>query len=279
MKSLKLEAPAKINLGLQVLYKRPDNFHEINTIFHTIGLSDEIEMEISDNISLKTIPSLGIDEKDNLVFKAAKLLKEKYKIKSGVQIILKKNIPSGAGLGGGSSDAASTLIGLAKLWEIEQNYDELYEIAAALGSDVPFFLKKGTALASGRGEKLEYFDFKLPYRILLINPGIHISSSRAYKSLNRGSESGPRKDYKSALTGSIRNHEYIREIITNDFEEPVFSIHPELTAIKESLYNYGAVLALLSGSGSSLFGLFESEESAKKASENFSDYFTFLNSP
>ncbi len=284
MKRKEIEAPAKINLGLQVLNKRPDGYHEINTILHTIGLSDEIEMEISDNISLITIPSLGIAENDNLVFKAAKLLKERYKIKSGVQIILKKNIPMGAGLGGGSSDAASALLGLAKLWQIEKNYDELHDLAAMLGSDVPFFLKKGTALASGRGGQLEYFDFVLPYWILLVNPGIHVSTAKAYQSLKRGSGSGLPIDYKSALTGLAGNpggnREYsIRQILTNDFEGPVFARHQELAGIKKSLYDCGAVLALMSGSGSSVFGLFGSLESAAEAAGNFSDYFTYIGSP
>ncbi len=279
MKSLTIKAPAKINLGLQVLNKRNDNFHEINTIFHSIGLSDEIEMEISDNISLVTIPTLGIDEKDNLVFKAANLLKERYKIKSGVQIILKKNIPAAAGLGGGSSDAAAALTALAELWEIDVNRDALLNIAASIGSDVPFFLRKGTAKARGRGEMLEYFDFKLPYWLLVVNPGIPISTERAYKALGRGSASPIPINYRDALTSAAQNHKFMRNILTNDFEEPAFKLHPQLPAIKNAMYDSGAALAMMSGSGSSIFGLFIDEADALSAGRKFPNYFTYLDSP
>ncbi len=279
MKSLTIKARAKINLGLQVLNKRPDNFHEINTIFHSIGLSDEIEMEINDNISLITTPPLGIDEKDNLVFKAANLLKERYKIKSGVQINLKKNIPAAAGLGGGSSDAAATLIALAELWAIDGNRDDMLNIAAALGSDVPFFLRKGTAAARGRGEKLEYFDFKLPYWLLVVNPGIAIPTERAYAALGRDSAGRIPVDFRSALAPAGDKRKPISEILTNDFEEAAFKLHPELPAIKKLLYECQAALALMSGSGSSIFGLFTNEADARFARRKFPKYFTYLDTP
>jgi len=279
MKSLTIKARAKINLGLQVLNKRTDNFHEINTIFYSIGLSDEIEMEINDNISLITTPPLGIDEKDNLVFKAANLLKERYKIKSGVQINLKKNIPAAAGLGGGSSDAAATLTALAELWAIDTKRDDMLRIAAAIGSDVPFFLRNGTAAARGRGEILEYFDFKLTYWLLVVNPGIPVSTEQAYKALGRGSASQTPVDFRSALTSAAQNRKSIRDILTNDFEEPAFRRHPQLPAIKNAMYDCRAELALMSGSGSSIFGLFNNEADARSARRKFPDYFTFLDSP
>jgi 4-diphosphocytidyl-2-C-methyl-D-erythritol kinase len=271
MKIIKKLSHSKINLGLEVLYKRPDNFHEINTIFATIKLSDQISFELSDKpiINIESNIDLNIPKHENLIFKAAEKLQDKFNIKSGANIILKKNIPTGGGLGGGSANAACTLIALSQLWEINPTYKQLFILAQALGSDVPFFLKEGFAIAHGRGEILRYFDYKLQFKILLIIPNIHINTALAYQSLNRGNEKKPKTNLYLILTRAFHNPSILKEHLFNDFEVAVFQQHPVLANIKDNLYQKGAIYASMSGSGSTMYGLFDNDEAINKAKEFF----------
>lgn len=280
MKSLKLKAYAKINIGLQVLNKRADGYHDINTIFSKINLFDEITLCENKDIIVECEPSLNIPMEANLAYKAAEKFNSAFsKNAGGVHIHIKKNIPTGAGLGGGSSDAAAILSGLCELREIPPDYNKLIDIAASLGSDAPFFLDPRTALAKGRGEKLFYFDYEIPYWTLLVYPNINISTKWAYESLESDEHPKNADDFKTALLSSITMPEILKTKIYNDFEKSVFNNNPEIKQIKQDLYKNGSLFALLSGSGSTVYGFFTSEDEASKAAANFQYYQSFLCAP
>ncbi len=277
MNITKVKAFAKINLGLQVLGKRPDGFHDINTVFARTSFCDELSFMLSSTLSVRCSVDLGISQESNLVYKAADLLRNHVNNPTlGADIYISKNIPSGAGLGGGSSDAATALLTLRDLWNIKISDEELSKIALRLGSDIPYFLQPGTATGLGQGEQLDYFDYVLPYTTVLIFPGIHVSTAAAYQSLIRENKDYPLIDFQTILMKSIDNGKILKENIINDFEEPVFDSHPELTAIKAQLYADGAVLSLMSGSGSTIFGLFEDRTAAVAATESLSRYKSFV---
>lgn len=269
---------AKINLGLQVLEKRNDDFHNINTIFARISLADSLEINksSSDKIIIEGTPAFDFPIQNNLIYKAADKLRTKENVPLGAKINVIKNIPMGAGLGGGSSNCAYTLKNLRKIWNLDENYNHDLIIAQTLGSDVPFFLKDGFAIGKSRGEKLEYFDIKLPWTILLVNPGIHIYTPDAFAQLNRNSEPRTSLNFKNILSKSLENPSLLREYMINDFEKSVFKTHPEIAQIKSDLYSEGAFFALMSGSGSTLFGLFENHKLAEEARSKFPDYFTYI---
>lgn len=272
MKIIKEKAYSKINIGLEVLYKRNDGFHEINTIFARTCLADDLIFEHAESISIASYPPFGFDKNENLIFKAAILLQEASHATKGAKITVKKKIPMGGGLGGGSSNAASALIGLQKLWGLDIPESELLNIAIKLGSDVPFFLKEGIAVGKGRGETLDYYEFALPWPVLIVNPGIHISTAAAYSSLKCKSKKCGGSDLLLSLKNGMKDIAKLKDTIKNDFEEYVFSVHPEMAIIKNTLYGSGAVFALMSGSGSSLFGFFDSNESLEMACGKLSNY-------
>jgi len=276
---LKLKAYSKINLGLEILFKRQDGFHELNTIFIRTCLADELLFETNDNIIITSEPDLCIPQEDNLVYKAAIELKKHFPDTPGCKIKIIKNIPSGAGLGGGSSDAASALLGLTKIWNITSSDKLLFNIAKSLGSDVPFFLNEKCAIAQGRGEKLKYFNFKHPWWIVLIKPDISISTSWAYQNLNLGSIQRTPSDLKSILTESFTKPNVLKKSIFNHFEESVFHKYQGIKDIKEILYSNGAILSLLSGSGSTVFGLFESEKDSLSSVKQLNKCFTYICPP
>ncbi|MBF0274609.1 MAG: 4-(cytidine 5'-diphospho)-2-C-methyl-D-erythritol kinase [Nitrospinae bacterium] len=250
-KRKKVKSYSKINLGLKVTGKRDDGFHEIVTLFHAINLCDEITFEITEEegISLDSDSTdIPLDE-SNLCWKAAKMFLKHFKIKVGVKIYLKKNIPVSAGLGGGSGNAAATLLCLAELLKIKKN--KLYPLALKLGSDVPFFLSGyGTAVGNGRGELVTEVDEIHKYLFLLINPGIEISASWAYLHMDRFSEDDP-------------------EEMENDLESGVIIKYPIIKILKEELKRKGARESLMSGSGSTVFGIFRTEEALDKAEKYF----------
>lgn len=268
---LKKRAYAKINLGLEILNKRPDKYHDINTIFHRVNLYDDLTFESLEEDSIKiesNIPEL--ESEDNLIFKAAFKLKEKANYQKGVRIILKKNIPMGAGLGGGSSDAAETLKTLPELWDLDFNESRQKIIAMSLGSDIPYFLKEGTAMGRGRGEKLRYFDYTPEYKIVLINPNIHISTADAYKYLNRDNKPKRATNFYEIIKRSEQNPSLLK-MLKNDFEPYVFKNYPLIKEIRDKLYDYGAYLSMLSGSGSTVFALFDdvNQDQIKNEFENY----------
>lgn len=257
-------AYGKINLGLRILRKRPDGFHDIESVFHYIDLFDELTFRLHEREILlnTTHPDLH-DDRTNLCVRAANLLRDLTGTPDGVEISLHKNIPLGAGLGGGSSDAAATLKCLRTLWNLDISDAEMHTLAATLGSDVPFFLDDRSAYATGRGEILEPLSLRLSSWIIVCTPPIHVSTANAYKKLSRTGESLPVTDLKSLLVERGHDPAALRGVLVNDFEPVVFSQHPEILAIRETMLRLGAECALLTGSGSSVFALTRSEPTAQ----------------
>ena len=261
---------AKINLALAVPGRRPDGYHNIETVFQAIDLSDELEFRPSAEISLTCEDLPDVPEKDNIVWKAAVSIAERAGAertgeKRGAAITLRKKIPFGAGLGGGSGNAAATLLGLCRFWNFNISNAELHEIASAIGSDVPFFLTGGAAIGRGRGEILtELPDFQQEH-LVVIFPGVSVSTASAYRALNLGltfADSDPRIQ---TFLGLAVNGGSWRAGIFNDFETAILPAYPEIAEAKSFLEKQGAISTLLSGSGSSVFGFFFDEESARAA--------------
>ncbi len=257
MKEIVMESYGKINLGLDVLYKREDNYHEINTIMQQISLSDTLIMrEIKEGIELDcNNKELPLDS-TNLVYHAWKKMQEKTGINRGIQINIHKRIPIAAGLAGGSSNAAAVLKGLNELWNVGLSEKELREIGVGIGADVPYCIMGGTALAEGIGEKLTKLR---PFRgknLLLINPGIGVSTTEVYNSLRL--EKQPRMDIKRIISSIEKDDiKSVAESITNIMEEVVIERNPIISEIKKDMLKYGALGSLMSGSGPTVFGLFD----------------------
>lgn len=246
----------KINIGLRIIEKRPDGFHNLETIFYPVGWKDAVEIisnpagspAVSWSQSGIAIPG---EAQDNLCIKAYRLLQADFPGIPPVHMHLLKSIPMGAGLGGGSADASSVLQLLDTKYNLQLSDKRLLEYALKLGSDCPFFIINKPCYATGRGEMLEEIALDLSeYKILLVNPGIHINTGWAFSKLE------PQKPATS-LPGlvSLPIHTWQQHIL-NDFEKPVTEAHPELAEIKEALLNNGAVYAAMSGSGSSFYGIF-----------------------
>lgn len=244
----------KINIGLQVKEKRPDGFHEIETVFYPVPLYDILEIIPSEKLSFEqTGIQLNINFFENIVFKAYRLLKSKFKLPP-VTIYLHKVIPSGAGLGGGSSNAANTLLLLNTIFELSLSQEELMTFAAELGSDCPFFIKNSPVLAKGRGEIMNGIELDLSGKfIVIVKPDIHISTAEAYLKVQPVNS---KKSLNELLENPI---ERWKECIVNDFEKSVFSERPKIKQIKDNLYKLGADYALMSGSGSAVYGIYSSE--------------------
>ncbi len=254
MDKISLKAPAKINLYLDVLKKRDDGYHEIESLMQAIDICDEITLEKSDRISLLCDdPKLPSDE-NNIAFKAAIRMKEHYNF-PGISINLKKSIPYGAGLGGGSSDAASVIRGFCALYSLNPRRDELIELAASIGSDVPFFLTGGQAIATGRGEKLRAISLPLNYQILVISPRKVLSTAEVYKKIRI---SLTQRNHSILLLSNIDESTFIRALgsFKNDLEDVAVEMAPELGMIKKTLSMSGADFHSMSGSGSSFYALY-----------------------
>ena len=271
MQSLNLLSPAKINLRLEILSKRPDNYHEIKTIFHKISIFDKIGLEkIPGNEVKLTIddPSIPTDN-TNLAVKAANLIFSYADIKPGIKIDIKKKIPAGAGLGGGSSNAAITLKGLNTLLNLNISEQIITEFAVKLGADVPFFLTDAsTAYATGIGEKIKSIETHNKLWFLVIFPGFTVSTAWAYNSINKYNLLTKRTK-NNIISNYSLDINTVKSSLYNDFESVVNKRHTEIPKIKEQLIKTGAQGAMLSGSGSSVFGIFPDKASAKNASSNF----------
>ncbi len=267
---LQTRAYAKINLGLSVVRRRPDGYHDIETVFHRIDLYDRLTFEEGDEILLRTGSAEIPGDERNLCYRAAALLREYLGHRKGVVITLDKRIPVGAGLGGGSSDAATTLRSLVSLWNVSVPDDDLATMALKLGSDVPYFLNFGSALAKGRGEILEYFQLMLPYAILVANPGIHVSTPWAYSQI-----SPPREQHheslKCTLLDNLDTPSELARRLRNDFEDVVFREFPAVGRLKQEMISAGASFALMSGSGSTVYGLFREERKARLLGKHLAD--------
>jgi 4-diphosphocytidyl-2-C-methyl-D-erythritol kinase len=248
---MKIHPNAKINIGLNVLRKRADNYHDIETVFYPIGLCDSLALEPSAKFNL-AVEGIEIEScsDDNLVAKAYQLMKLKYNLPS-VSMHLKKNIPIGAGLGGGSADAAFALMELNRVFSIGLDNVHLIELASQLGSDCAFFVLNNPCFASGRGEVLEPVSFSLKgYHLVLVKPEVFVSTAHAYAGV---SPAIPAQSLKELIELPV---EEWKDYIHNDFEKSVFRSFPEIEKVKQALYSNGAVYASMSGSGSSVFGLF-----------------------
>lgn len=257
-------AYAKINIGLLIRNRRSDGFHEIETVFHRIDLFDDLLLEPSDSITVRSSSPDAPSDETNLCHRAARLLREELGCSFGVSISLTKRIPAGAGLGGGSSDAAAVLRELPGLWGRKIDERRLDALASQLGSDVSFFLRDGSAVAAGRGEQLEYFPLKVPYTVLLCTPAIHVSTAWAYsRVLPEPGRVLP--GLRESVVAGMREPALLRSTVTNDLEKPVFRHYPEIATIKEMLLEHGAIFALMSGSGSSVYGLFDTQLAAHAA--------------
>ncbi|MBB3114099.1 4-diphosphocytidyl-2-C-methyl-D-erythritol kinase [Paenibacillus phyllosphaerae] len=255
------KAPAKINLLLDVLRKREDGFHEVEMIMTMVDLADRLEMEELPRDSIMISSQAGyipLDEK-NLAFQAAKLIKDRYDVRKGVYIHLDKKIPVAAGLAGGSSDAAATLRGLNRLWGLNIPQDELCKLGAELGSDVPFCVTGGTALATGRGERLERIDNPPQCWVVLAKPPINVSTADVYGRF-RVSDI---KEHPStaAMLGAISRGSFsdICGNLGNVLESVTLGLYPEVLQLKESMERLGADGVLMSGSGPTVFGLVSKE--------------------
>ena len=262
---LKTSSYAKINWTLDVLFKREDGYHELRTIYQTISIKDELRFsETSGAIEIHCDDSRVPCDATNLVYKAAMALRDSTKTSKGVRIEIDKRIPVAAGLGGGSSNAAVTLLALIKLWQIEIDQSELIRIAASLGSDVPFFLIGGTALGVGRGEEVYPLEEASCDDLLLANPGFAVPTHEAYKKLSRLT----RPEAASIIPFSLMAAKGIRELplaARNELEEPVLAAYPEIAEVKRRLLSLGARHALMSGSGATVFGVFDNSQVAGHA--------------
>ena len=259
MNKICLKAYAKINIGLNIISHRQDGYHNIETIFQQIDLYDQLKLSRRDDpgIIIRSDHSLLPTNEDNICHRAVKLIQQATGFKEGIVIAIKKRIPIGAGLGGGSSDAAAVLMGLKRLWQLQLTKKKLLDIASVLGADVRFFLYGGTALASGIGEKLKPITSPFNFYCVLVYPNIEISSTWAYKNFNF-SLTKTKKSIKLAHIFSQRiDISDLKNLISNDFEEVVFQHYQELRDIKQLLYIRGALFASMSGSGSTIYGLFK----------------------
>lgn len=282
-----LKAPAKINWFLRVLALRKDGFHEIQSLIQKVTLFDTLTFAASEDLTISG--TSGIPCEENIVFKTALILKNKYGIKDGAAIHLDKKIPIGAGLGGGSSDAAAALLGLNKLWTLDLSVAELCKAGERTGSDVPFFLFSPISLVYGRGERITPGKAGKPLSLLLVKPSISVSTAWAYKELSASREEACNRPELTKKADKVNNIEhFIRSIeradlssiagysgaVSNDLESVTLKSFPVIAGIKEKLREKGSIFTLMSGSGSAVFGVFPSLDKAQEAAGFFNDHWT-----
>jgi 4-diphosphocytidyl-2-C-methyl-D-erythritol kinase len=258
----------KINLALAVLSRREDGFHEIRTVLQTIDLHDTLELRPSRGLELRCQDLPLVAPQENLAWRAAQALSRAFSMKAGAEIVLRKTVPPGSGLGGGSSNAAATLLGLCRLWGLDVPRDALVPVACELGSDVPFFLEGGTAMGAGRGDWIHPLADLPESHLVVIYPGEPIPTAQAYQSLNLKLTSAGGAHKIHEFCGRLEDGADSLPEIFNDFETSVLPAYPAVKAAKDALIGQGATAALLSGSGSSVFGFFNDEESALAASRS-----------
>ena len=271
---------AKINLGLQILNKREDGYHNLHSLFIEIDLADELIFTPSDEFHItiegKDCAEIPLDE-SNLITKSYRLFQSMMKsVPPEYAIHLKKIIPIGSGLGGGSSNAAAVLRALNKLWKMNFSPNKLEKLGAELGADIPFFIRGGFQLAEGIGDKLtpQNVNAIRGLYFLLIIPPFHISTPDAYRSLNKPLRPVENHSKFVPILGPVN-----WQLFDNDFENVFRKTYPEIGDIKENLQGAGALYAGLSGSGSTVFGVFDNLKTAELTREDFSHYQTFLTSP
>ena len=265
---------AKVNLSLRILGKRPDNYHEIQTVLQTVSLHDTLSFLATLNGPVAFTcdnPSIPVDD-NNLVVKAAKALREKFQVTGSCQIHLTKHIPVQAGLGGGSSNAAITILALTRLWNLPVNSPDLLEMAGTLGADVPFFIEGGCAMATGIGTTLTPLPDLPQLPILIVSPAVSVSTATAYQALKAAALTTSNSVSRLAISRtqalfSDSKQWVLCDHLANDFERVIFDISPEIRRVKEAMIQAGARCALLAGSGSSVFGIFDSDEVLRSAAQ------------
>jgi len=265
-KQLVIEAPAKVNLTLDVLGKRTDGYHELETVMHQISLRDIIYLQSGGHGIKVSSDSLSIPHnEENLAFRAAKLIFGKFSLKEGLQIFIEKNIPVGAGLAGGSTDAAAVMLGLNRMFELNLKQEELLDIGLQIGSDVPFCLRGETALATGRGETLTMLVPGPQLEMVLVKPDFELSTADVYRDF-RLAKVIERPD-NTAFIEAWRRYDMIglAAQMINVLETVSLKKCPEIGILKGQLADLGALQTLMSGSGSSVVGLFASKNEARKA--------------
>jgi 4-diphosphocytidyl-2-C-methyl-D-erythritol kinase len=269
-----IKTPAKVNWSLSVLKKRSDGYHDIISLVQAIDLFDTLSCDESDDIEI--ICDAPIKIENNLVNKAIKALQDYTGIRKGVKIILKKEIPLEAGLAGGSSNASATLKALTELWKLNLSFQELQKIGTSLGSDVSFFFHLPICIVEGKGEIIKPLSIHKSYSLLLVKPAFGISTKWAYQSLDIKTQLT--EDYEKINNNIYQLYELLFKGVSdkiylwNDLEKPVIKRYPEIENLKKKLLDAGARATLMSGSGSTVFGLFKSKEDALVASEKFNGY-------
>lgn len=264
---------AKLNLSLDSLYKRNDGYHEIDSLMVKISLYDKLEIKRNNDkkIRIFTDSEKLISIEDNLIYKAWDLLKDNI-VDNGVDIRIEKNIPFAAGLAGGSTDCAETLKALNELWDLKYTKEELMKKAVKLGADVPFFFMEGPARARGIGEKLTSFNIKNPLYFLLVNDGTEISSGFIYSKLKDYGNIPTEKLISFLETGDNRAYDHF----SNVMEDVAFEEFAHLAKIKDEIKSFGAKTSLMSGSGATIFGVFEDEKILEDAYESIKNKYKFV---
>lgn len=278
MDKIVVKSPAKINIGLNIINKRDDGFHNLETIFYPLNLYDEISYTRSSIFSFDSNDEDLNKDITNLIVKTKEALEKLLEKKLGVEIFLKKNIPIGAGLGGGSSNAASTLLALIKLFNLDISNNLILDLALNLGSDVPYFLNPVPSFAESRGEILIPINIKIDHHLLIVNPGIHISTKWAFGLIK---PNHPKESLKKLINTSELRMKDLVNFTRNDFEEIVFNHFPEIKQIKETMLHLGANHSMMTGTGSTVWGMFDNAETAYQTEQYFKckNYFTFLQKP
>lgn len=272
-------APAKINLTLSIIGKRPDGYHALESVMQQLSLSDTITIEEADDIDF-TCADAGLLGENNLVVRAARLLQSQCPTKRGARLHLEKHIPIQAGLGGGSSDAATVLAALNEFWEVRLPFDTLMQLAAQLGSDVPFFLNAPTGIARGRGEDITPIMHRTVGYVVLAKPAIGLSTPQVYAKLHAPTLSTSKVSHRNhpvtqAMISALQanNLEAVARSLHNDLEGPALAIMPALFPLRERMLEAGCQAVLLSGSGSALFGICPDEATAQHAALDLTNDF------
>ncbi|MEJ2636810.1 MAG: 4-(cytidine 5'-diphospho)-2-C-methyl-D-erythritol kinase [Calditrichia bacterium] len=265
---------AKINIGLRIVGKRPDGYHELESIFQEISLCDEILIRKRPRgIKIQSShPDLPVDEK-NLCFRVFQLMAEKFRINAGVEIELIKNIPMGSGLGGGSSNAAICLEAINELYDLGLSAGQLMELGAQVGSDIPFFILGKAAFVRGRGEIVQPIRFLADYQVLIVHPEIHISTAFVYKNFELGLTKYGSDVKFEALISRVQTLGDLNRLFFNDLEEIAIRYYPELSGIRQQLEAIGARFVSLSGSGSAMYGLFPLDEDVSAVKDRVFPHF------
>lgn len=263
---MEIKAEAKINLSILVKGKRTDSFHELDMLIQAVDIYDIINIEKTEKglEFTSNVESLARDE-ENSVIKAAKLMREKYGLPGGLRIHLEKKIPLASGLGGGSSDAAAVIRAICGLYDIDAASNELDELALKIGTEVVYFLRSGLCRVRGKGEIVEKLKIDIPFRFLIVKPRRGLSTKDVYMSLSQSdyTENGT----NDCLIRNLKNRDYPAafEAMTNGLERVAIDLEPEIKYIKTKLYDFGAIKSLMSGSGPSVFGIFDNDEKLEKA--------------